>query len=44
MGERFSAREIVQTWHVSLKTARRDISALLHFKLGSEQEQSEIVR
>lgn len=33
MGERFSAKEIVQTWHVSLKTARRDISALLHSKL-----------
>jgi hypothetical protein len=32
-GERFSAKEIVQTWHVSLKTARRDISALLRSKL-----------
>jgi len=32
-GERFSAKEIVLTWHVSLKTARRDISALLHSKL-----------
>ncbi len=33
MGERFSAKEIVLTWHVSLKTARRDISALLRSKL-----------
>ncbi len=32
-GERLSAKEIVQTWHVSLKTARRDISVLLHSKL-----------
>jgi hypothetical protein len=33
MGERFSGKEIVQTWYVSLKTARRDISALLHSTL-----------
>ncbi len=33
MGARFSAKEIVQTWHVSLKTARRDIRTLLHSKL-----------
>jgi len=32
-GERLSAREIVLTWHVSLKTARRDISVLLHSRL-----------
>ena len=32
-GERLGAKEIVLTWHVSLKTARRDISALLRSKL-----------
>ncbi|WP_273793846.1 hypothetical protein [Brucella anthropi] len=32
-GERLGAKEIVLTWHVSLKTARRDISALLHSSL-----------
>ena len=32
-GERFSAKEIVLTWHVSLKTARRDISTLLRSQL-----------
>lgn len=32
-GERLTAKEIVLTWHVSLKTARRDISTLLHSKL-----------
>ncbi|WP_245430493.1 hypothetical protein [Rhizobium tropici] len=32
-GDRFGAKEIVLNWHVSLKTARRDISALLHSKL-----------
>lgn len=32
-GERLGAKEIVLTWHVSLKTARRDISTLLRSKL-----------
>lgn len=32
-GERFGAKEIVLTWHVSLKTARRDIGALLRSNL-----------
>jgi hypothetical protein len=32
-GDRFGARDIVLTWHVSLKTARRDIGTLLHSKL-----------
>ncbi|KQZ62098.1 hypothetical protein ASD54_22355 [Rhizobium sp. Root149] len=32
-GKRLGAKEIVLTWHVSLKTARRDISALLRSRL-----------
>lgn len=32
-GDRLGAKEIVLTWHVSLKTARRDISTLLRSKV-----------